>query len=165
MRDASPLARGSLPGGLGSRGPGARFASGGRRPPPIHPRSRDEPEHRHARRPRQSTFGLAFGLTIAMVAISIIAILALTGRERPPSFSELKTALGVPASGKVASLDIGQVEFMRRLEAIGARRQSESFGPQYVYLFYEVREGQAQIVLDRGAWEVARARVRQITLR
>lgn len=165
MRHGRALAGIPLAAGLAPRGSGVRFASEGRRPPPVHPRSHDERERRHTRRRPQSHFGLAFGLTISIVAVGIVAVLALAGREEPPRFSELKAALGVPASGKVESLDLDQVEFVRRLDVIGAERTAESFGPHYVTFYYEVQEGQAQIVLERSAWEGTRARVKQIALR
>jgi len=152
---------------LSVRGPG--FASRGRStPPPVHPHSHDrhDPhEHGRPRRPRGSSFPLVFALSIAFVAVGLVAALALVGRESPPTFGELKAQLGIAATGAAQPLELGQVEFVNRLDAIGASRQAESFEGAYLYLYYKVREGQAQIILDRGAWQAGRARIRQIALR
>ena len=94
-----------------------------------------------------------------------MAALALVGREPPPSFGELKTALGISVAGGVPTFDIEQVDFINRLDGIGCSRQAESFEGPYLYLYYKVREGQAQIVLDRSAWQVGTARIKQIALR
>ena len=148
---------------------GARFAPGGRAsPPPVHPRKHDHhdpADHRHAYRPHKSNFSLAFGLTIALVAVCVGGALGLVGREPPPSFGELKTALGISVAGGVPTFDIEQVDFINRLDGIGCSRQAESFEGPYLYLYYKVREGQAQIVLDRSAWQVGKARIKQIALR
>jgi len=154
---------------IGNRHLGARLAGGGRAsPPPVRPRKHDHddhPEHRHAYRPRQSNFNLAFGLLIAVAAVGLVALLALVGRDEPPSFNELKAELGIPATGSIPAFDLEQVDFVNRLDRIGSARQAESFEGRYVYLYYKVKEGQAQIILDRGAWHAGKARIRQLALR
>ena len=154
---------------IGNRHLGVRFARGSRAsPPPVHPRKHDHDEHaehRHAYRPQKSSFNLAFGLIIAVAAVGLIAILALVGREEPASFNELKAELGIPITGSIPTFDLEQVDFVNRLDRIGCARQAETFEGRYVYLYYKVREGQAQIILDRGAWHAGKARIRQLALR
>lgn len=137
-------------------------------PPPVRPRrhDHDDPhEHRRGYRRQKSNFPLAFGLSVAFAAVTIVALLALLGRQDPPTFNELKAELGIPATGNLPALDLDQVEFVNRLDRIGASREHQLFQDRFLYLYYTVREGQAQIIVDRGAWQGGRARIVQVALR
>jgi hypothetical protein len=136
-------------------------------PPPVR-RHTPDPEHgeRHRTyRPRKSNFSVVFGMLVAVAAVGIFALLALLGREEPPTFNELKQSLGVPLTGTAAVPDLDQVDFSNRLDGIRTTRQGEATDQRYLYLYYKVKEGQARITLDRGPWEVGTARIREIALR
>ena len=133
---------------------GARFAVPERAEPP--------PERAPAgvarrRRSAKSPHGLAFVLIVVMAALAIVAILALVGREKPPTFNALKAR--IDAQRLPAELEAA--EFVRRLGSY----ESQVTEGTYVYFYCRVQEGQAVIVLERGPWENGRALIRQITVR
>jgi len=136
-------------------------------PPPVRRRTSDpaHDERHHTYRPRKSNFSVVFGMLIAVAAVGIFALLALLGREEPPTFNELKQSLGVPLTGAAAVPDLDQVDFSNRLDSIGTIRQAEATDQRYLYLYYKVKEGRARITVERGPWEVGRARIREIALR
>lgn len=154
-----------IPGRPLSGGAAARGAARAT-PPPVRARPESHgSDHKHAYRPRKSNLGIVFGMLVAVGAIGVVAMLALLNREEAPSFNELKAQLGVPATGQARMPDLDVVDFDRRLTQIGSKPDGESFAGAYVFLYYTVKEGAAEIILERGPWEIGTARIRQISLR
>ncbi|MFP4057667.1 MAG: zinc-ribbon domain-containing protein [Candidatus Brocadiia bacterium] len=146
---------------------GARFTVGGSAPPargraPSRAAGR-QPSRSSARaRRRDNSFALAFGMLVAVAAVAVVAILALSGRQEPPTFEQLKDRLGVGERGS-ATVELDQAIFMRRLEELGGF--DEQVVKSTVVTFYcPVKEGRAAIVLDKGAWQIGRARIKRIEL-
>jgi hypothetical protein len=139
---------------------GTRFRVEGPAPPPVerHPR----PHHAEVRRARRSnSSALAFGMIIAVVAVGLVAILVLANRRESPSLAQLKKRLGVPAGVTKIELEIDDSEFLRRLGSY----DDHVVEGHHVFFYCTVQEGEAEIVLDRGAWEIGRPRIEAIRLR
>jgi len=114
---------------------------------------------RRHHRPSGTPTGLVIGLIVVLAGAAIVGMLVLATREKAPTYAELKTQLGiVPGGGQV---EMDETEFMQRMGEFD-RNTTMSI---YVYFYRRVQEGEAEIVLDRGAWENGRARILQITLR
>jgi len=135
-------------------------------PPPV--RKKPAPhaaEHHHAYHPRSSNHGVIFGILVAVGAVAVVALMALVNREDPPSFNQLKAELGLTSSEPAKPRELDVAELTRRLEQLGTELDGESFGGGYVFLYYGVKEGTAEIIVERGPWELGTARIRRVSLR
>jgi len=142
---------------------GERFsAADGAQPPAVGDSAGAAPRPAHRYRASKSSFGLVFGMLVAVAAVSLVAILALATRPRTPSFAELAARLGISTDRGAAPCELDQTEFMNR---IGKHETPQvHVEGRFVYVYCSVQEGRAEIILDRGPWEVGRSRVRQIAL-
>ena len=139
----------------GSERRGARFASTGASPVRRGHGVRAEHYERS-----DSSYRLTFGLLVALGAVLVIAIGLVATRKETMSFNELLSRIGVRSATQTTFPAMSVNELLVRLGKPASKREMVDF----VYLYYTVKEGTAEIVVDRGGWEVNEARIRRVAL-